>query len=63
MIKEVGTTHLSEEQIKELNDKGIAVQLVFKSVIPITYNDPGTSGLTFEVVKGKNVLNIDLKSE
>lgn len=63
VIKEVGTTPLSEEQVKEMNAKGIAVQLVFKSVIPITYNDPGTSGLTFEVVKGKNVLHIDLKSK
>lgn len=63
VTKEVGTTHLTDEQIKELNDKGIPVQLVFKSVVPKKYTSPATTDLAFEVVKGKNVLNIDLKSE
>jgi hypothetical protein len=61
--KIVGTTSLSDEEIKERNAKGIAVQLEFKSVIPQKYSDTSTSGLIFEVVRGKNTCILELKSE
>ena len=35
----------------------------FKSIVPKKYNAPQASGLTATVVKGKNTIDFDLKSE
>jgi hypothetical protein len=49
---------------KELNDqeRGISLQIPMIPIIPIKYNNAQTSGLTAEVVKGKNIFNFALKS-
>jgi hypothetical protein len=63
ITKIVGMTSLSDEEIKKRNAQGIAVQLEVKSVIPQKYSDISTSGLNFEVVRGKNTCILELKSE
>jgi hypothetical protein len=49
---------------KELADqeRGISFEIPIIPVIPVMYNNAQTSGLTAEVVKGKNIFNFDLKS-
>jgi hypothetical protein len=49
---------------KELADqeRGIPFEIPMTHIIPVKYNDAQTSGLTAEVVKGKNVFNFNLKS-
>lgn len=61
--KEISYSPYSDEETKERFAKGEIVQAIFKSAIPKKYNNSENSGLTFEVIKGKNVLNIDLKSK
>jgi hypothetical protein len=52
---------LKEKPVREPKEGEIDVPMI--SVIPQKYNDAKTSGLTAEVVKGKNVFNFDLKSK
>jgi hypothetical protein len=61
ILKEVP---VREPTTKELADaeKGIEINIPLRSVIPIRYNDAQTSGLTAEIVKGKNIVRFDLKS-
>ncbi|MDR2755619.1 MAG: carboxypeptidase-like regulatory domain-containing protein [Planctomycetaceae bacterium] len=53
-----------EPTAKEITDqeRGISPDIPILHIIPEKYNDAQTSGLTAEVVKGKNIFNFDLKS-
>jgi hypothetical protein len=43
-------------------ERGIAPNIPILNIIPENYNDAQTSGLTAEVVKGKNIFHFELKS-
>jgi hypothetical protein len=53
-----------EPTAKEMADqeRGISPEIPLLNIVPVKYNDVNTSGLTAEVVKGKNVFNFELKS-
>ncbi|MDR0335845.1 MAG: carboxypeptidase-like regulatory domain-containing protein [Planctomycetaceae bacterium] len=57
-------TPVREPTEKELADqeRGIAFEIPITHIIPTKYNNAQTSGLTAEVIKGKNVFNFNLKS-
>ncbi|MCL2745101.1 MAG: DUF4198 domain-containing protein [Planctomycetaceae bacterium] len=62
ILKEVPSR---EPTAKELADreKGISVEIPNISVIPVKYNNANASGLTADVVAGKNTFNFELKSK
>jgi hypothetical protein len=53
-----------EPTTKELaeQERGISPDIPMDNIVTIKYNDAKTSGVTAEVVKGKNVFNFELKS-
>ena len=52
---------LSSEELKYLKSRGLKEKFDTISLIPEKYVSTETSGLTFEVKPGKNVLNINLE--
>ena len=53
---------ITPAEVKILEDGGF-VDIPIINVVPRRYNDSATSGLSAEVVKGKNVFNFDLKTK
>jgi hypothetical protein len=58
------TVPVREPTVKELADqeRGISPDIPILHIIPEKYNDAQISGLTAEVVKGKNIFHFELKS-
>ncbi|MDR1491102.1 MAG: hypothetical protein LBT05_00020 [Planctomycetaceae bacterium] len=63
VFKEEATKHYTDEQLKEEVAKRGFVDWGYKVVVPARYTNPASSGLTADVVKGKNSVNLDLKSK
>jgi hypothetical protein len=60
--KDVPSRKPTEKELADQEQQGIPFEIPMTHIIPATYNDAQTSGLTAEVIKGKNVFNFNLKS-
>jgi hypothetical protein len=63
VFKEEATKHYTEEQLKEEVAKHGFVDWGYRVVVPAKYTNPAGSGLTADVVKGKNSIPLELKSK
>ncbi|MDR1140152.1 MAG: hypothetical protein LBL62_00570 [Planctomycetaceae bacterium] len=63
ILKEVPVREPTAKELSDQAEKGIEISIPLRSVIPERYNDAATSGLTAEIVKGKNIVHFDLKSD
>jgi hypothetical protein len=62
ILKEVPVREPTAKELAEA-EKGIEINIPLYSIVPTRYNDATTSGLTAEIVKGKNIVHFDLKSD
>jgi hypothetical protein len=61
--KEIPSRELTSQELANADKTGVMPEIPIVSVIPKKYNDPQKSGLTVEVVKGKNNFSFDLQSK
>jgi hypothetical protein len=61
--KDIPSRELTAQELANADKTGVMPNMPIISVIPKKYNDPQTSGLTAEVVKGKNNFSFDLQSK
>ena len=62
ITKEKAERELTAQELKRADDTGVMPTIPIISVVPKKYNDPKSSGLTAEVVKGKNTFDFPLES-
>jgi hypothetical protein len=63
ILKEVPVREPTAQELADQEKKGIEINIPLRSIVPVRYNDAQTSGLTAEIVKGKNIIHFDLKSD
>ncbi len=63
IIKDVPEREPTSQELELLDKKGIMYDIPIISVVPKKYNVPQSSGLTANVVQGKNAFNFELKTE
>jgi hypothetical protein len=61
VFKEIATKHYTDEEMAELVRREIPPDWGYKVVVPEKYTNPKKSGLTFEVKKGKNKFDFEVK--
>jgi hypothetical protein len=61
--KDIPSREPTTQELANADKTGVMPDIPIVSVIPKKYNDPQTSGLTAEVVKGKNNFSFDLQSK
>ncbi|MDR0609876.1 MAG: DUF4198 domain-containing protein [Planctomycetaceae bacterium] len=61
--KDIPSREPTPQELADLDNAGITPNIPNISIIPKKYNDPQTSGLTVEVIKGKNNFSFDLQSK
>jgi hypothetical protein len=59
--KDIRSREPTAQELADADKTGVQPDIPIVSIIPKKYNDPQTSGLTAEVVKGKNNFSFDLK--
>ncbi|MDR0336060.1 MAG: DUF4198 domain-containing protein [Planctomycetaceae bacterium] len=63
LSKETLSREPTAQELANADKTGVMPEIPIVSIIPKKYNDPQTSGLTAEVVKGKNNFSFDLQSK
>ncbi|MDR3199407.1 MAG: hypothetical protein LBU34_16180 [Planctomycetaceae bacterium] len=63
ILKEVPVREPTAKELADQEEKGIEINIPMRSIVPAQYNDAQTSGLTAEIVKGKNIVHFDLQSD
>jgi hypothetical protein len=63
LSKETPSREPTAQELANADKTGMMPDIPIISIIPKKYNDPQTSGLTAEVIKGKNNFSFDLSSK
>jgi hypothetical protein len=62
LSKDVPSREMTPKELENADKTGVLPNIPIVSVIPKKYNDPKNSGLTAEIVKGKNNFPFEVKS-
>ncbi|MGL4594656.1 MAG: hypothetical protein ACRCUY_08015 [Thermoguttaceae bacterium] len=62
VTKEVPEREITQKEMEEMDRTGRSPNIAILSVVPKKYNDTKKSGLTATIVKGKNKIDLPLKS-
>ncbi|MDR2116084.1 MAG: DUF4198 domain-containing protein [Planctomycetaceae bacterium] len=61
--KDIPSREPTAQELANADQTGVMPDIPIISIIPKKYNDPQISGLTAEVIKGKNNFSFDLQSK
>jgi len=63
VFKEAATKTYTQQEIEKASNDGVSLDMGYKLLVPQKYTSVTKSGLTAEIVKGKNTVNLELKSK